>query len=105
MTDAECRLLLAARRELLVQRAAQQRVQLAQSIEPLARASIWVDRGLALRRALGDRPGLALGSVLVPSIALALWKPRGVLRAIAAAMALWRGVRSVQRVWSAARIS
>ncbi len=102
MTDAQYRSLLAARRELLVQRAALQREQLAISLEPLARASVWVDRGIALRRAMGDRPGLALGSVLVPSIALALWKPRGVLRAIAAALALWRGVRSLQRVWSAA---
>lgn len=103
MTSAQYRLLLAARRELLVQRAQQQRVQLAQSLEPLLHASVWVERGLGLWSAMRGRPGLALVSVLAPAAVLALWMPRVVLRTLAAALALWRAGRSVQRAWNATR--
>jgi YqjK-like protein len=103
VTRAQDRLLLAARRELLVQSAQQQREQLARSLEPLLRASVWIERGLGLRRALRGRPGLALVTVLAPAALLALWRPRAVLRTLATALALWRAGRSVQRAWNATR--
>lgn len=105
MNGAVYRSLLATRREQLVQRTQQQRVQLADSLEPLAHATLRVDRGLALWRALRERPGLALLSVLAPAALLALWKPRALLRSLAAGLALWRAGRSVQRAWNAPRTS
>ncbi len=86
MTDAQYRALLAARREQLVQRAQCQREQLARSALPLVRAAVWVDRGFGMWRTLQDRPWL----VLAPAVALALWRPRGVLRALPLLLGLWR---------------
>lgn len=98
VTTAQYRTLLAARREQLVQRAQQQRVQLAHSLEPALRVALWVDRGAGLWHAARRRPALALAGGLVPALALAIWKPRAVLRAFAAALALWR----IRNAWAAA---
>ena len=103
MTDAQERLLLAQRRGELVQRAQQQRVQLAEVLEPVVYASRWVDRGIGIWQVLRDRPGLALVSVLGPAVLLALYKPRTVWRTAAAALTLWRTGRSVRRAWNATR--
>jgi hypothetical protein len=81
------RLLLAARRERLVQRTALQRRQLAIAAAPLAQAWVWVERGVVAGVWLRRRPW-----VLAAPAALLLWKrPHGVLRALAGASALyWR---------------
>jgi YqjK-like protein len=99
VSTAQYRALLALRREHLVQRAQQQRVQLAHSLEPALRATRWLDRGAALWRTARGRPGLALAGALVPAVALAVWKPRGLLRALSVALALWR----IKNAWVAAR--
>ena len=98
VTTAQYRALLVLRREQLVQRAQQQRVQLARSLEPALRVALWVDRGAGLWHAARRRPALALAGGLVPALALAIWKPRAVLRAFAAALALWR----IRNAWAAA---
>ncbi|MFZ2651894.1 MAG: hypothetical protein WA210_17495 [Burkholderiaceae bacterium] len=103
MTGAQYRQLLAARRGLLVQRAQQQRVQLARSLAPLLHVSVWVERGLVLRRAMRGRPAVALVSVLIPAAFLAMWMPRAVLRTLGRALALWRAGRAVQRAWTTKR--
>lgn len=86
MTDAQYRTVLAARRVQLVQRAQCQREQLAQSAQPLVQAAVWVERGFGVWRTLQERPWL----VLVPAVALALWRPRRVLRALPVLLGLWR---------------
>jgi YqjK-like protein len=99
--DERTRTLLAMRRELLVQRAALQRAQLAQSVEPWLQASARVDRGLAAWRGLREQPAL-LAFLLAPAALLALWRPRAVLRVGAAVLGLWRIGRSLRRTLKAA---
>jgi YqjK-like protein len=99
MTDADYRLLLAARRELLVRRAERERLQFARSVEPLARSWVWVERGFGVWRTVRGHPWL----VLTPLAVLLLWRPRVVLRAAASALTLWRVGRSAQRALHATR--
>jgi hypothetical protein len=94
MSSAEYRLLLAARRERLVLLAQQQRLQLAQEAAPLLRSWASVERGLTLFRALRSHVWL----LLPPLTLLLLWRPRSVLRAVAAAATVWRARRSAQRL-------
>jgi hypothetical protein len=98
VTTAQYRALLAQRRERLVLRAQQQRVQLAHSLEPAARAARWLDRGAGLWRTARGRPGVVLAGALVPAVVLAIWKPGLLLRAFTVALALWR----IKNAWSAA---
>lgn len=88
MTDARYRALLAARREQLVQRAQVQRLVLAHSALPLLQSWLWIERGVGVWRALRTRPGW----LLAPTVALALWRPRSVLRALPVLLAMWRVV-------------
>ena len=75
MADSDDRELLAARRALLVQRAAAQRQQLAQAAAPLAQSWRWFERGVGLWREVQRRPWL----VAVPAGVLLFWRPRAVL--------------------------
>ncbi len=86
MTDAEYRILLAARRAKLVQTAQMQRVRLAQSALPLRQPWVWLERGIGVWRTLRAHPW----ALLAPTVALALWRPRGVLRALPVLLAIWR---------------
>lgn len=94
MTDAQRRLMLAARRERLVRLAAQQRQQLALAGAPLAHAWRRVERGLSVWRTARSHPWL----LAAPVALLALWRPRLLLRALAGATALWRVRRSAQHL-------
>lgn len=98
MIDSDRRLLLASRRALLVQRAAEQREQLAQAVVPLVQSWRWFERGLRLWQEVRRRPWL----VIVPAGILLWWRPRAVLRTVAALPLLWRFGRSLQqaqRAW------
>lgn len=86
MIDRDRRLLLAARRERLLQRAAVQRVAFADAVAPLAQAVAWAERGLLVGQVVRRRPWL----LAVPAALLLWWRPRGLLRALAGASALWR---------------
>lgn len=88
MPDAPYRDLLAARRAALVQRAHAQRQDLAQRALPLIQAGAWVDRGMAAWRTARAHPW----AVIAPIAALALWRPRGVLRTLPVLLAVWRFV-------------
>jgi len=77
---------LAARREQLVRIAADQRGQLAAAAAPLARAWRGIEIGLMVWRGVKRQPWL----VALPVVALALWRPRAVGRALAAVPLLWR---------------
>jgi len=89
---AERRLLLAARRERLVERAAQQRQQLGVAVAPLAPAWRAVEYGLLLWRGVRQRPWL----VALPVAVLLVWRRRFVGRSLAAVPLLWQ-------LWSARR--
>lgn len=80
------RTVLAAQRERLVQRAQLQRLEFAHRALPLVHAATWADRCLAACRALQAHPW----ALLAPMAALALWRPRGVLRALPVLLALGR---------------
>ena len=95
MTDRECRVLLAARRERLILHAAVQRRRLGASVIPLAQALGWVERGIAAGAWLRGRPWVLLG----PAALLLWWRPRGLWRVVGGASALWRGGRSLQRLF------
>lgn len=86
MIDADRRLLLAARREGLVQRAALQRRQLGAAVAPLAQAWGWIERGIVVGLWLRQRPWL----LAAPAALLLWWRPHGALRILASASALWR---------------
>jgi hypothetical protein len=87
MSERSLRLqLLAARRERLVRIAAEQRGQLAVATAPLARAWRGVEIGLLVWRGVKRQPWL----VALPVVVLTLWRPRMVVRALAAAPLLWR---------------
>jgi len=90
MTFTQKRRALAARRELLVRRAQQQRVELELTAAPLVQAMGWVERGVRLVQRVSERPWL----VLAPALVLALWRPRFALRLLPATLALWRVARS-----------
>ena len=94
MSDAQARLLLATRRERLVQRAQEQRLMFAEAVAPLARSWVWAERGFVLWRAVRSRPWLMVGS----AAALLLWRPRTAVRAAAGASALWRAAKFAQRM-------
>lgn len=99
MAFSDDRELLAARRALLVQRAAAQRQQLAEAAAPLAQSWHWFERGLGLWREVQRRPWL----VAVPAAVLLFWRPRAVLGTVAALPVLWRLARAAleaQRQWS-----
>lgn len=95
------RLLLAARRERLVQRAAQQRQELGVAAAPLAQAWVWVERGIAGWHFVRRRPWL----VIAPVVLWAWWRPRGLPRALAGALAFWRVGRRLRKVKKLARIA
>ncbi|MDP1691413.1 MAG: hypothetical protein Q8L49_05570 [Burkholderiaceae bacterium] len=86
MIDPARRLLLAARRQRLVQRAALQRRQLGAAVAPLAQAWGWVERGIVVGLWLRQRPWL----LAAPLGLLLWWRPRGLLRLLASTSALWR---------------
>lgn len=88
------RLRLAARREKLVQRAGLQRQQFARAAAPLAQSFRWAERGLRLWGIVRRHPWL----LALPAAALAWWRPRRALRALAGTSALWRASRSVLRL-------
>jgi hypothetical protein len=89
------RLLLAARRVRLVQRAALEREQLAVSATPLVQALSWVESGIVAGHWLRRRPWV----LVAPAALLWWWRPRGLLRVVSVASALWRGSRSVQHLF------
>jgi YqjK-like protein len=86
MPDVPYQALLAARRAELVQRAHDQRQDLALRALPLVQAGGWVDRGVAAWRTMRAHPW----AVVAPLAALAIWRPRGVLRALPVVLTLWR---------------
>jgi len=86
MIAADRRLLLAARREQLVRQAAQQRVQFGIAMAPLARAWVWLERGVIVGALLRRRPWL----IAVPVLLAVWWRPRALGRAVAALPLLWR---------------
>ena len=86
MIDAERRLLLAARRARLVQRAALQRQHLGASVAPLLPAWQAFEFGLGVGRSLRRRPWL----VALPVAAAVLWRRRRVGRGLALVPLLWR---------------
>ena len=90
--DTELRRLLQVRRERLVQRAGEQRTQLALAVAPLAPAWRRVEYGLELWHGVRERPWL----VAVPALLLVLWRPRAVLRVLAALPMLWRFGRAAR---------
>jgi hypothetical protein len=87
MSDTALRLqLLAARRERLVLRAAEQRTQLGQAAAPLEPTWRRIEFGLLVWRSVRQH----LWLVALPVAVLALWRPRAAGRALAAAPWLWR---------------
>ena len=89
MTNKERQQWLAARRELLVQRGGEQRVQLARAAAPLALSWQRVERALLLWRSVRQRPWL----VAAPVAVLVLWRPRWAVRVMAVLPMLWRASR------------
>lgn len=90
MIYAERRLQLAARRELLVRQAADQRLQLARAAQPLAPTWHRVERDLQVWRELRRRPWL----LVVPAAVMLWWRPRGTLSLLTAMPGLWRAAQS-----------
>ena len=86
MINAERRLLLAARRAHLVQRAALQRQQLGAAAAPLLPAWQAFEFGLRIGRGLRQRPWL----VALPVTAWVVWRRRGAGRGLALVPLLWR---------------
>lgn len=86
MIDAERRLMLAARRARLVQRAALQRQQLGASVALLLPAWQAFEFGLRVGRGLRQRPWL----VALPVTAWVVLRRRGVGRGLALVPLLWR---------------
>ncbi len=99
MINAERRLQLAARRELLVQRAADERRQLVQAALPLAPTWRRVERGLQIWRELRQRPWL----LAVPAAVMLWWRPRGTLSLLTAMPGLWRAAQSALHAQRAQR--
>ena len=90
--DTDRRRLLHGRRERLVQRAGEQRTQLALAVAPLAPAWRRVEYGLEVWHGIRERPWL----VAVPALLLVAWRPRALLRVLAAVPMLWRVVRAAR---------
>lgn len=86
MINAERRLLLAARRARLVQRAALQRQQLGTAVAPLRPAWQAFEFGLRVGRNLRQRPWL----VALPVAAAVIWRRRSVGGSLALVPLLWR---------------
>ena len=86
MIRAERRQQLAARREMLVRRAADERQQLIRAALPLAPILRRVERGLQIWRELRQRPWL----LAVPAAVVLWWRPRGTLSLLTALPGLWR---------------
>lgn len=99
MIYAERRLQLAARRALLVQRAADERQRLAQAALPLAPAWRRAERGLQIWRELRQRPWL----LALPAAVMLWWRPRGTLSLLTAMPALWRAAQSALNAQRALR--
>ncbi len=99
MIHAERRLQLVARRELLVQRAADERHRLAQAALPLAPAWRRVERGLQIWREVRQRPWL----LVVPAAVMLWWRPRGTLSLLTAMPGLWRAAQSALNAQRALR--
>lgn len=92
MTRGERLRLLAARRQALVQCAAQQRLQFGRDAAPLRVAWTWVERGTLAWQSLRRRPWL----LALPVALLLWWRPRGALGMVTGVSALWRGGRAIQ---------
>lgn len=90
MIYAEQRQQLAARREMLVQRAADERQQLIRAATPLAPTLRRVERGLQILHELRQRPWL----LAVPAAVMLWWRPRGTLSLVTAIPGLWRVAQS-----------
>ena len=86
MINAERRLLLAARRARLVQRAALQRQQLGATVAPLLPAWQVFEFGLRVGRNLRQRPWL----LALPATAWMVWRRRSTGRGLALVPLLWR---------------
>ena len=86
MINAERRLLLAARRARLMQRAALQRQQLGASVAPLLPAWQVFEFGLRVGRNLRQRPWL----LALPATAWMVWRRRSTGRGLALVPLLWR---------------
>lgn len=99
MIYAERRLQLAARREQLVQRAADERVLLVRAALPLAPTWRRVERGLQILREVRRRPWL----LVVPAAVMLWWRPRGALSVLTAMPGLWRAAQSALRAQRALR--
>lgn len=90
MIHAERRQQLAARREMLVQRAAIERQQLIRAALPLAPTVRRVERGLQIWGELRQR----LWLLAVPAAVMLWWWPRGTLGLLTAMPGLWRAAQS-----------
>ena len=86
MINAERRLLLAARRARLVQRAADQRQQLGATAAPLLPAWQAFEFGLRIGRSVRQRPWL----LALPATAWMVWRRRSFGRGLALVPLLWR---------------
>lgn len=92
MNRAERLRLLALRCQALVQRAAQQCLQLGRDVAPLLAAWTWVERAGPVWQSLRRRPWL----LVLPAALLLWWRPRGALGMVSGVSALWRGGRAIQ---------
>ena len=86
MINAERRLLLAARRARLMQRAALQRQQLGASVAPLLPAWQVFEFGMRVGRSVRQRPWL----LALPATAWMVWRRRSTGRGLALVPLLWR---------------
>jgi YqjK-like protein len=92
MTDRERAIELEQRRELLVARAAAQRLQLARAIEPLEPTLAWADRAWRVWRYAREHPLLQVMTALTAAAALVRVRPRRAWRAFSLGLAIWRVV-------------
>ncbi|MDP2015082.1 YqjK family protein [Hydrogenophaga sp.] len=89
---------LARRRELLVQRSGQLRVQVVDQLQVVQPALVWADRLQDAWRWLRANPLAVAGSVL----AVVVWRPRRSLGLALRAWSAWRLLQRARSVGSAA---
>lgn len=83
---------LAAKRERLVAQAAQQRIMLAQQMEPWRARLAVADQGVTVARTLGRHPLLLAGAAAL----LVAWRPRGAVKWLQYGWMTWQVVRKLR---------
>jgi len=90
------------RRALLVQRAAQERDELAATFEPWTRPLAMMDRGFAFLSSLSKSAPLLGPSLGLGFAALAVARPRSIAGWVHGALSAWRSLKTVGSVWLSA---